>query len=517
MHISDDRRRAERLLLTPPLAGRLRGRDVAVHEIGLLGGRVEHDAPIVGGSPEKLTLLWDGEEISVDCTVAHSERLYAGGDTRFVSGLSFEIGGEHASKLHRVIESIATREEVERLKTIVEASKLINSSIEAGTLFTSILAVAKKELAVERGTLYFVDEKRNEIWSKVADGLSEIRLPIGKGLAGTVAASGEPVVLHDAYSDPRFDQSQDRRSGFRTRSMLCVAIHNRHRRIVGVLQLLNKKQGSFGPRDIEFLDAISEHMAIAMENATLHIDLLEKNRMERELQLGREIQGRLLPPPPCDIVDTQLAARSVPCYEVGGDYYDFIEFADGDLGIAIADVSGKGVASAMIMSSMQSALRVAALMETNLVSLMTRLNALLFRMAGGRKYVTFFFARYTPSTGAMRYVNAGHNPPFIVTGDKLEQLGSTGRPIGILPDSSYEEARAVLPPDSTLFLYTDGLNEANNPSEQEFGMDRLEKVIADSSREEIERMADAVLETVAAFENGAHASDDKTIVVLRRR
>jgi sigma-B regulation protein RsbU (phosphoserine phosphatase) len=517
MHISDDRRRAERLLLSPPLAGRIRGRDVAVHEIGLLGGRVEHDAPIVGGSPEKLTLLWDGEEISVDCTVAHSERLHAGGDTRFVSGLSFKIGGEHAGKLHRVIESLAAREEVERLKTIVEASKLINSSIEAGTLFTSILAVAKKELAVERGTLYFVDEKRNEIWSKVADGLKEIRLPIGKGLAGTVAASGEPVVLHDAYSDPRFDRSQDRRSGYRTRSMLCVAIHNRDRRIVGVLQLLNKKQGSFGPRDIEFLDAISEHMAIAMENATLHIDLLEKNRMERELQLGREIQGRLLPPPPSDIVDTQLAARSVPCYEVGGDYYDFIEFPDGDLGIAIADVSGKGVASAMIMSSMQSALRVAALMETNLVSLMTRLNALLFRMAGGRKYVTFFFGRYTPSTGEMRYVNAGHNPPFIVVGDKLEQLGSTGRPIGILPESSYEEARATLPPDSTLFLYTDGLNEANNPDEQEFGMDRLEKLIADSSRQEIERMADAVLETVAAFENGAHASDDKTIVVLRRR
>ena len=220
MHISDDRRRSERLLLTPPLAGRICGRDVTVYEIGLLGGRVEHDAPIVGGAPEKLTLLWDGEEISVDCTVAHSERLHAGGDARFVSGLSFEIGGEHAGRLHRVIESIATREEVERLKTIVEASKLINSSIEAGTLFTSILAVAKKELAVERGTLYFVDEKRNEIWSKVADGLKEIRLPIGKGLAGTVAASGEPVVLHDAYSDPRFDQSQDRMSGFRTRSML---------------------------------------------------------------------------------------------------------------------------------------------------------------------------------------------------------------------------------------------------------------------------------------------------------
>ncbi len=518
MQISDDRRRAERLLLTPPLSGRIKGRDVAIHEIGLLGSRVEHESSLVGGSSERLTLLWQGQEIDVDCTVAHSERLtVAGGQQRFVTGLSFQFG-ESSGKLQQVIESIATREEVDRLKTVVEASKLINSSIEPETLFTSILAVATEELDVERGTLYFVDEQRQEIWSKVADGLAvrEIRLPIGKGLAGTVAATGEPVILHDAYADPRFDQSQDKRSGFRTRSMLCVPIRNRGQRIVGVLQLLNKRLGSFGERDLSFLDAISENMAIAMENATLHVSLLEKNRMDQELALGREIQSRLLPPPPSDVAGTQLIARSVPCYEVGGDYFDFIEFADGDLGVVIADVSGKGVSAAMIMSSVQSALRMAAPVESSLSALMTRLNALLYRMCGGRKYATFFFGRYTPSTGQLRYVNAGHNPPFLIDGDSVEKLGSTGRPIGILPEAKYEETVATLPPGATLFLYTDGLNEANNPNEDEFGMDRLEELVTSASREYFERMPDVVLQAVAAFEHGAHASDDKTIVVLRR-
>ncbi|HEY3055264.1 MAG TPA: GAF domain-containing SpoIIE family protein phosphatase [Thermoanaerobaculia bacterium] len=512
MQITDDRRRSERLLLTPPLIGSMRGRAVAVHEIGLLGSRVEHDAPIVGNGPEKLTLVFDGEEISVDCTVAHSEKLHA---SRFVSGLSFNFGTD-TGKLQRVIDSIATREEVERLKTIVEASKLINSSIEADSLFTSILGVTTKELEAERGTLYFVDEERKEIWSKIADGVGVIRLPIGKGLAGTVAASGEEVILHDAYADPRFDQSQDQRSGYRTRSMLCVPIRNRNRKIVGVLQLLNKKQGSFGARDLEFVDAISEHMAIAMENATLHINLLEKNRMEQELKLGREIQRRLLPPAPCDVIDTQLSARNVPCYEVGGDYYDFIEFADGDLGVVIADVSGKGVSAAMIMSSVQSALRMAAPVESDIAELMKRLNALLFRMAGGRKYVTFFFARYNPSTGELRYVNAGHCPPFIVTEGRIERLGSTGRPIGILPDALYQEETAMLPLHSTLFLYTDGLSEANNPEEEEFGMERLEKLVIHASREGIDAMPDVVLAAIAEHETGAHPMDDKTIVVLRR-
>jgi sigma-B regulation protein RsbU (phosphoserine phosphatase) len=239
--------------------------------------------------------------------------------------------------------------------------------------------------------------------------------------------------------------------------------------------------------------------------------------MEQELQLGREIQRRLLPPAPCDVIDTELCARSVPCFEVGGDYYDFIEFADGDLGIVIADVSGKGVSAAMIMSSVQSALRMAAPVESDLAELMKRLNALLFRMAGGRKYVTFFFGRYNPSTGELRYVNAGHCPPFIIAGEEIEKLASTGRPIGILPEGTYEEARAVVPPDSTLFLYTDGLSEANNPAEEEFGMPRLEQLVADASHRSLDEMSDLVLSAIAEYERGAHASDDKTIVVLRRR
>ena len=512
-----DRRRAERLLLTPPMYATMGGHPVAVHEIGMFGSRIESEVPMVGGGRDSLTLVWEGEEISVDCSIAHSERLHAAGrGDRFMSGIRFEVAEPPA--LRRMIAAIAAHEEVERLKTIVEASKLINSSIEAQALFESILAVARKELGVERGTLYFVDEVKGEIWSKIADGLNvtEIRLPIGKGLAGTVAATGEPVILYDAYADPRFDPSQDQRSGFRTRSMLCVPIRNREARIVGVLQLLNKKHGAFGPGDVEFLAAISEHMAIAMENAKLHIDLLEKNRMERELQLGREIQSRLLPSPPVDVFATTIAAQSTPCYEVGGDYYDFIEFPEGDVGLAIGDVSGKGVAAALIMSSIQAALRIAAPLEEDLGELMSRLNRLLYRMAGGRKYITFFFGRYSPETGELHYVNAGHNPPFIVSNGKLEEIGSTGKPIGLMPDATYQEGAVMLPHGATLYLYTDGLNEAADPDENEFGMDAWRELASRAATDDIDRIAPRVLRHIAEFERGAHATDDKTIVVLRR-
>ncbi len=316
--------------------------------------------------------------------------------------------------------------------------------------------------------------------------------------------------------DPRFDRSLDQKTGYRTRSMLCVPIHNREKRVVGVLQLLNKRQGSFGQRDLEFLDAISDHMAIAMENATLHLDIIEKKRMERELQLGREIQSRLFPKPPRDVPGIELDAMSIPCFEVGGDYYDFLDLPGGDFGIAVGDVSGKGVAAALIMSSIQAALRVAAPLEPDLASLLTRLNGLLHRMAGGRKYATFFFGRYSPSTGELRYVNAGHNPPFVIFDGNMENIDSTGRPIGILAAAAFEERSIVLPRGATLFLYTDGLNEAANEAEEELGMDRLREIAMEASSRDTFSIATKVLEAVSAFEDGAHATDDKTVVVLRR-
>ncbi|MDP9360892.1 MAG: SpoIIE family protein phosphatase [Acidobacteriota bacterium] len=508
--LDEDRRRAERLLLPAPISGRMAERAVRIVDIALLGTRIEHDEPLMVG-PHTLRFEWDGEEIVVDCTVLRSERSQAA----FHSGLQFSE--RDRPLVGRIVSTLSDRDEIERLRTLVEASKLINSSIEPDTLFASILTVARNELHVERGTLYFVDDQKQEIWTKIAGELSnEIRLPIGKGLAGTVAATGQAVILHDAYQDPRFDRSLDQKTGYRTRSMLCVPIKNRGERVVGVLQLLNKTNGSFGPRDLEFLSGISDHMAIAMENATLHMELLEKQRMEQELALGREIQSRLLPSAPVDVRGIELGALSLPCYEVGGDYFDFLELPDGDLGLAIGDVSGKGVSAALIMSSVQAALRVAAPIEDDLARLVARLNALIFRSARGRKYATFFFGRYSPSTGVLRYVNAGHNPPYIATAEGLTEIESTGRPIGILPESSYTEEMIELPHGSTLFLYTDGLNEAADPDEIEFGNEQLRALFLAQRNEATNEIPSRVLDAVTAFERGAKATDDKTIVVVRR-
>jgi phosphoserine phosphatase RsbU/P len=499
------------------MVARLHTQDVRVIDVGPLGTRVEHTEPLIAGSTLPLRFHWDGEDFAVDCTVVRSDLLNRG-EQRYESGLAFVQTDGHAPPLlRRMLEALRAQEELDRLRTLVDASKLINSSLDPETLLASILTVAREELGVERGTLYFVDAERREIWAKITGSdVGEIRLPFGQGLAGSVAATGEAVILHDAYSDRRFDRTTDVRSGYRTRSMLCVPIYSREHQVVGVLQLLNKTTGSFGKLDLDFLASISDHMAIAMENARMHLEIVEKQRMERELQLGREIQSRLFPDAPTGISGVEISAISVPCFEVGGDYYDFLTLPDGDLGLVIGDVSGKGVSAALIMSSMQAALRVAAAIEQDLAHIVSRLNALLFQMTGGRKYVTLFVGRFSPATGELRYVNAGHNPPFVSDGSLLSRLGSTGRPIGILGGGTYTSETVTIPPGGTLFLYTDGLNEAENPDGEELGTERLAGIFSEASAMPPSDTTRDIIARITGFEQGVHATDDKTLVVLRR-
>jgi len=408
--------------------------------------------------------------------------------------------------------------EVARLRQLVEASKLVNSSIEGEALYESILSVARTQLDVERGTLYFVDQERQELSARISadSNVSEIRLAIGQGLAGTVAATGDGVIIADAYADRRFDRRTDQATGFRTRSILCAPIRNRNGVIVGVLQLLNKRTASFGQDDLDFLASLGEHMAIAIENARLHLDLVAKERMERELQLGREIQARLLPAPPKDIVDTSIVARCDSCYEVSGDFYDFLTLPDDTLGVALGDVSGKGVGAALVTASLQAALRIAAPAEADLGRLMGRLNDLLHGMTRARKYVTFFFGRYEPKTGSLHYVNAGHLPPVVALSGQLEPLQVTGKPIGLFPGLSWREEQVVIPPGGALVVFTDGFTEAMNAAEEELGDERWLELVRAKHELPADRLTEELYGAIRDHEAGAEPGDDKTLLILRR-
>ena len=335
----------------------------------------------------------------------------------------------------RVIELEREIEELGRkLHFLREATKALASTLDLGELLGCILEVAKAQVDAERGTLFLVDEKKDEIWSLIAHGLEkrEIRLPLGSGIAGHVARSGEILNIPDAYADSRFNRDVDAQTGYRTRNILCLPIRNKNGKIIAALQLLNKRRGGFSPEDVDFLLTLSDHTALALENAQLHRALLEKERLEREMALARDIQRSLLPEnAPC-LPGFDIAVTNEPCYEVGGDYYDFLPLDSDNLLVVIADVEGKGISSAMVMSNLQATLRALVLNLHSLENLAESLNRMILAGTRGGKYLTMFLGLVNFPSKALQYINCGHVPPVIVRtqGERVD-LTEGGTVVGL--------------------------------------------------------------------------------------
>ena len=409
--------------------------------------------------------------------------------------------------------------EIAQLSFLVEASKLLNSSLELDRLLEVIVDLAVRGSGCQRGTLYLVDPVRKELWSKVAQGLEkvEIRLPMGHGIAGHVAETGDVVCIADAYGDPRFNRDVDRAYGFRTENLLTVPMKNKLGAIIGVLQVLNKERGPFGDDDVVFLEVLQTHAAIAIENALLYKEALEKKRIERELDLAAEIQRKLLPASAPVIAGLEIAAHSEPCRQVGGDYFDFLAREGGLLGICIADVSGKGIPASLLMATLRASLRAQAENEGSAAEVMRKVNVALFKSSKPSQFASCFYCEVDPDLAALTYVNAGHLPPFHLkpNGD-VRLLTGGGLLLGLRETSCYEEVRVELDPGDAIAFYTDGVTDARSPQGLDYGEERLRDLVAAAAAGGSEEALARIMSSVADFEQDAPRTDDLTVVMLRR-
>ncbi|MGH9555514.1 MAG: GAF domain-containing protein, partial [Terriglobales bacterium] len=319
--------------------------------------------------------------------------------------------------VHEALSSQESRKTITQLSLLFDATRLLNSTLDLGELLDLILKIARTEVKADRGTVFVVDRKKNEIWSIVASGLDrqEIRVVLGHGVAGRVAETGETVSVADAYTLPYHDRSFDQRFGYRTTSLLCLPIRHHNQEIVGVIQLLNKDgSATFTKDDEDFLNKLSGHMAMALENARLHRDALEKQRMERDLALARTIQYSLLPDQPPVLPGFDLAVSNEPCYECGGDYYDFLTLGPQTMLLVVADVEGKGVSSALVMSNLQASLRALVNHLHSLEVLTLSLNEMIYHDTKSRKFLSIFLGLVDTRSRGLHYINAGHVPPILV-------------------------------------------------------------------------------------------------------
>jgi phosphoserine phosphatase RsbU/P len=408
--------------------------------------------------------------------------------------------------------------QVAHLRALVDASKILNSTLNLDRLLELILEVATRELGADRGTVYLVDQQAGELRARIAQGMETriLRVKMGQGISGMVAVTGESVRIPDAYKDPRFAQNFDAKSGYRTRSMLCTPIRSKTGEIIGVIQLLNKIKGTFEVEDEVFLQALTVHVAIALENAKLHAEVVDQQRIRTELELGRQIQQNLLRPPPAQWHRYRLAAQADTCYEVGGDFYDFLKISDTTLWTIIADVSGKGISAALVMSTLQASLRALLVGVHSFERLLEQMNEMVRDFTGGSIYLTLFLALLDSESKRLHYINAGHNPPALVRADgKMELLEEGGTVLGLLPHVRYNRAQVNLHAGDVLVLYTDGVVEAENPRGDMFGMEGLARSV-EATRPEV--TAEAVLARIVSdvkdFSAGTQAADDQTLVVI---
>ncbi len=429
--------------------------------------------------------------------------------------------------LHARLASIALRDadcyvcmqrNLERLQFMVEASKVFNSTLDLSELLGKILEVAKTLTKAERGTLFLVDEKTDEIWSLIAQGMEqqEIRLPRGRGIAGHVALTGEIVNIPDAYADDRFNPEVDKRTGFRTRNILTLPIRNKTAKIVAALQLLNKATGSFTAEDTDVLLTLSGQMAMSLENAQLHHDLLEKERLERDMALARGIQRSLLPETSPVIPGLDIAVLNEPCFEVGGDYYDFLSMGPNTLLVVVADVEGKGISSAMVMSNLQATLRALVLHLHSLNDITESLNKMILQDTRGEKYMTMFLGLIDTRRKAIHYINCGHVPPVIVRpGSEPIQLTEGGMVVGLFEDAQYERGHVKFQPGDILILCTDGITEAMDVQNDEFGLERLINSVSQVSKGKAKDIVLKVCDEVTAFSKGGTHMDDKVMLAIK--
>jgi len=409
---------------------------------------------------------------------------------------------------------------VRDLEGLLEVVKALAVEKDLDRLLNLIIKQTTQVCDAERSSLYLYDEETNEIWTKIAQGMSsaEIRLPLGTGIAGSVAQTLQTVNIPDAYADPRFDQAWDQASGFRTRSILCMPMRNHEGKLIGVIQVLNKRDGAFDDDDEELLSAFSTHAAIALDNARLVQHYLEKKKLEHALEIARGIQESLFPERDPELAGYQVSGYSWPCDQTGGDYYDYFQFPDGRLGIVVADVTGHGIGPALLMVEARAVVRALASQTCSVAEVLARANAFLARDFESGRFVTMFLGQLDADTGSFRYSSAGHGEGLLyrAASGEVVGLGSTGPPLAVIDEMEFPEGEAVtLEPGDLLVVTTDGVEEAMNTEREQFGTERLQRVITDHHRDSAAGLLAVIHRETLDFIGSAPRTDDITLVVVK--
>lgn len=441
----------------------------------------------------------------------------ASGD-RTTSGLLEAIEGARTKPKEDIVERVAREGDllalISKVGVTLLASATLNETLE------QIVSLVFEAVPADRVLLMMRDDADQELRVAVArlrDRVGEVgEIRVSRNVMDEVMLRGKSVLTSDAQHDPRFASGTVVLQG--VRSVLAVPLGVAEN-VFGIIYADSPiAEGRFSEDHLKVLTTLASVAAIRVENARLVESRLQQERLERELQLASEIQQRFQPTAPPHVPGYELQGISFPCYEIGGDYYDFIQREDGRLIIALGDVSGKGTAAALLMSSLHAAIHAQTGSHDTLVKTISAVNRYLADNIPPNRFVTLFYAELDPESGAVSFLNAGHNPPLIVhAAGTVEQLASGGLPLGIKPDAEYREGRTHMRQGDVLVIYSDGVTEAASPSGEEFGPTRLYEVVSRNVDASAAGIRDRIESALTKFSQGTKAADDITLVIVKRQ
>ncbi len=416
---------------------------------------------------------------------------------------------------------------IDKLRMLLDITKTISRSLDLKEVLNLVMDTLDSLIPYDAAGIYLVKCSRPvSEWEEgidetcvfhteavrgydIAD-LQELRLKTGEGLIGHVAMRGKPFIAADVSKEPRYINARAR-----TRSEMIAPIISTNQ-VIGVFDLESDDLNAYSNDDLEILMLLSSQVAIIIEKVMLHDSLIEKQRLQAQLEVARQVQLELLPPRDPELEGFDISAYNFPTEEVSGDYYDWVRIYDDQIGIVIADVSGKGVPAALLMAFLRASLRAATHIGYAPHISMTKVNYLLWESIERNQFVTAFYGVLDAMNRTLAYANAGHNPPLLIDAEgdtHFEERG--GVPLGMFRDTRYYEYYVTLEPGQMLVLYTDGVTEAMNANDEEYGLDRMVDAVKRGRHLSARELIDSVHRDVIDWTEGRGAHDDVTFFVVK--
>ena len=399
-------------------------------------------------------------------------------------------------------------------RVILEHAARISKEQDISALIGLHAALARDLVSGDRSSIWLIDEKTDELWTRVAEGIAETRIPRATGLAGACIAANEIIIANDLRNEPRFHRQVDRASGYETHSVLCVPLHA-DEKVIGVLQVLNKP-GGFTPQDAELLGLMAVYAASAIQTEMLRNEAEVARLLRHELNIARDVQQRLLPQSFSPVPQIEYSGFCRSARFVGGDYYDVLPLGNGAFAFTLGDVSGKGIPAAVLMASIQTLLR--TLLRRNsddLAQAVSELNETVHTSSSDDRFSTLFCGVVNPERSEMGYVNAGQVPPWIVRDGTIQRPHAAQLPVGIIPQVAYSKRVMPLSPGDLVVCVSDGVTESQNRQHEIWDEKVIDGVLQEHRDAPVEHIIHAVVDAADAWAGGAEQYDDMTVVALR--